>query len=67
MDICVVSHIIGNLMDDRFIRKIITCDEKWVYHHNPDATKQWLGAHKPAKASLKNRFGPKVMCICWNF
>jgi hypothetical protein len=28
--------------DHRFIRKIVTCDEKWIYLNNPDLQKQWL-------------------------
>ena len=29
---------IGNSMDDRFIRRIVICDEKWVCYRNPDAS-----------------------------
>ena len=56
-------------MDGRFIRRIVTCDEKWVYYRNPDASKQCLGTRQPAKVMVKkNRFGPKVMlCVWWNF
>ena len=44
----------GNPMDDRFIRRIVTCNKKWVYYRNPDASKQWLGPRHPAKVSVKN-------------
>ena len=60
VDIC--RQLIGNPEDNRFIRRIVPCYEKYVYYHNPDASKQWLGPRKPAKSSLKKiRFGPKVM------
>ena len=61
-------QLIGNLKDDRFIRRIATCDEKRVYCRNPDASKQWLNLSRPAKVIVKeNRFVPKVMCVQWNF
>jgi hypothetical protein len=28
--------------DHRFIKRIVTCDEKWIYLNNPDLQKQWL-------------------------
>jgi hypothetical protein len=28
--------------DHRFIKRIVTCDEKWIYLKNPDLQKQWL-------------------------
>ena len=53
---------------DRFIRRIVTCDEKWVNYRNPDASKQWFGPCQPAKDIVKNKFGPKViLCAWWNF
>jgi hypothetical protein len=30
------------LKDHRFIKRIVTCDEKWIYLNNPDLQKQWL-------------------------
>ena len=65
VDIC--HQLINNPMDVRFIRKIITCDEKWIYYSNPDTSKQWLSPLNLPKLSLKNQFGSKVMCVWWNF
>ena len=67
VDIC--HQLIGNPMDGRFIRRIVTCDEKWVYYHNPDALKQRLSPCQPDEAIVKkNWFVPKVMlCVWWNF
>jgi hypothetical protein len=30
------------LKDHRFIKRIVTCNEKWIYLNNPDLHKQWL-------------------------
>ena len=51
------------------MRRIFTCNEKWVYYHDPDASKQWLVPRQPAKVIFKKiRFSPKVMlCVWWNF
>ena len=38
VDICL--QLIGNPMDDRFIRRIFTYVEKWIYYRNPEASKQ---------------------------
>ena len=59
VDIC--RHLISNPMDDRFIRRIVTCDEKWVYYCSPDALKQWLGPHQRAKAIVKKSIN--VLCL----
>ena len=48
-----ISHLIGNTMDDIFFRRIVTCDEKWVYYRNPDTSKQWLSPRQPAKVIVK--------------
>ena len=41
-------------MDDRFISKIVTCEEKSVYYRNPNVSKQWLGPSQPVKIIVKN-------------
>ena len=51
VDIC--RQFIGNSMDDRFIRRIVTSEENWVYYRNPDASKEWLGLRQPAKVVVK--------------
>ena len=64
----ICQHILGNPMDDRFIKRIVTCDENWVYYRKFDASKQWLRPRQPAKIIVKrNQFGPKVMLWdSWN-
>ena len=65
----ICCQLIGNPMDDKFIRRIVTCDEKWVYYQNPNASKQWLSPRQLAKVIVKkNQFGSKVMfCVWYNF
>jgi hypothetical protein len=46
--------------DHRFIKRIATCDEKWIYLNNPDLQKQWL--HKgqlTVPVAKRQRFGKK--------
>ena len=68
VDIC--HLLISNPMDDRFIRRIVTCDEKWIYHRNPDALKKWLGSHQHAKVIVKKiDSAPKYLLVltCYSF
>ena len=38
-----MSKLLENPRDDRFIRRrIVTCDEKWIYFNNRDKQRQWL-------------------------
>ena len=62
VDIC--RQFIGNPMDDRFIRRIVTCDEKWVYYCNTDASKQWLDPLQPAKVIVKKNVLPQSNVVC---
>ena len=58
-----------NPNDERFLKRIVTCDEKWVYYRNPDTRKQWLDPGQPANPVVKQKsFDRKVMlCVWWNF
>ena len=40
-------------------------DEKYVYYCKPDASKQCLGTHQPAKVIIKKSVRPKVMLSVW--
>jgi [histone H3]-lysine36 N-dimethyltransferase SETMAR len=61
--------LLENPLDDRFIRQIVTCDEKWVYFSNPDKRNQWLNPGQVAEPVAKrDRFSRKVLlCVWWNF
>lgn len=58
-----------NPNDERFLKRIVTGDEKWVYYRNPDMRKQWLDPGQPANPVVKQKsFERKVMlCVWWNF
>ena len=40
VDTC--RQLLENPMDERWIKRVVTCDEKWVYFSNPDKENQWL-------------------------
>ena len=51
-------------MGDRFIRRIVTCDEKSINYRNLDATKQWLGPRQHAKVIVKKIARPQSNVVC---
>jgi histone-lysine N-methyltransferase SETMAR len=55
--------------DHCFIKRIITCDEKWIYLNNPDLQKQWLDKGLlPVLVAKREHFEKKVLlCIWWNY
>jgi hypothetical protein len=47
--------------DHCFIKRIITCEEKWIYLNNPDLQKQWLDKGQlPVPVAKRERFEKKV-------
>lgn len=68
VDIC--KQLLENPCDDRFWRRIITGDEKWIiFLRNPDKRRQWVPEGKKAKPVVRQvRFCQKVMLsVWWNF
>jgi histone-lysine N-methyltransferase SETMAR len=57
------------LKDHRFIKRIVTCDEKWIYLNNPDLQKQWLDKGQlPVPVGKRERFEKKaLLCVWWNY
>lgn len=55
--------------DERFMKTIVCCDEKWVYFRNPDLRNQWLSpGEPPIPVAKRNRFEHKVLlCVWWNY
>ena len=39
-DFC--KELLQITFDNRFIKRIVTCDGKWIYFRNPDTSNQWL-------------------------
>jgi hypothetical protein len=51
--------------DHCFIKRIVSCDEKWIYLNNPDLQKQWL--HKgqlPVPVAKRESFEKKKVLLC---
>jgi hypothetical protein len=50
----------------RFIKTIVTCDEKWIYLNNPDLQKQWLDKGQlPVPVAKREGFEKKVPLCVW--
>jgi hypothetical protein len=49
----------------RFIKRIVTCEEKWIYLNNPDLQKQWLDKGQlPVAVAKRERFETNVLlCV----
>lgn len=67
METC--QKLIANPFDHRFIRRIVTSDEKWVYLDNPNRHNQWLNRRQLSEQVPKReRFSKKLLlCVWWNF
>jgi [histone H3]-lysine36 N-dimethyltransferase SETMAR len=65
----ICKELLTNPQDQRFYRRIVTCDEKWIYLRNPNKSNQWLSRGQPAEPVVKRKsFETKVMlCVWWNY
>ena len=65
----ICKQLANGPFDNRFIKKLITCDEKWIYYNNPDTKYIWLDKNSPADQVPKmERFQKKVMLsVWWNY
>jgi hypothetical protein len=54
IDLC--RQLRQNALDARFYRRIITCDEKWIFFQNPDHANQWIIPGQPALPVPKKKF-----------
>ncbi|CAF1237776.1 unnamed protein product [Didymodactylos carnosus] len=63
------SQLLENPLDDRFWKRIVTSDEKWIFLVNHNRQKQWVPqGQDPPSVPRQDRFGKKVMiCVWWNF
>lgn len=52
----------------RFLHRIVTSDEKWIFFKNPKRMKSWVDPGEPATSSARpDRFGKKTMlCVWWD-
>lgn len=67
VEIC--KNLLNYPTDLRFYKKIVTCDEKWVYWRNPDTSGQWLSQGQTAfPVAGRGQFEKKSMlCVFWNY
>ena len=67
VDVC--RQLLTNPQDERFFKRIVTCDEKWIHFNNFNQQTQWLDPDQPAlPVPRRGRFDKKVMlCVWWNF
>jgi histone-lysine N-methyltransferase SETMAR len=67
VDIC--GQLLANLCDEHFFRRIVTCDEKWIFFRNPDTRGQWVfPGERSEPVAKRERFEHKVMlCVWWNY
>lgn len=67
VEIC--RNLLDNSTDDRFLKRIITVDEKCAFFVNPDMRKQWVpNSQPPRHVPKRNKFGRKVMLsVWWNY
>lgn len=65
----VCRQLLENPLDDRFWKRIVTSDEKWVYLVNHNRQKRWVPrGQNPPSVPRQDHFGTKVMiCVWWNF
>ena len=64
VEIC--RQLLENPLDDRFWKRIVTCDEKWVFLVNHDRSKRWvLRGQNPPPVARPNRFSKKIMISVW--
>ena len=63
VDIC--RQLLANPLDDRFFRRIVTCDEKRIFLRNPDTRRQWVFPGQGEPVAKRGRFEPKVMLCVW--
>ena len=63
------AELLRNPTDDRFWRRIITNDEKWILFRYPDTGKQLLRPGTEVQSVVqRGRFEVKTMlCVWWNF
>ena len=64
----VCKQLLQNPLDDRFWKRIVTCDEKWIFLRNPDKRNQWVSPGQEFAVAKQDRFGKKVMVsVWWNY
>ena len=59
----ICCQLLSNPVDEKFIKTIVTCDEKWASFCNPASQEQWIDRAQPCVKQY--RFKRKSMLYIW--
>ncbi|CAF3284141.1 unnamed protein product [Rotaria sp. Silwood2] len=64
----VCRQLLDNSLDDQSWKRILTCDEKWIFLVNRDRFRRWVPRDQnPPPVARQDLFGKKVtLCVWWN-
>ncbi|CAF2057187.1 unnamed protein product [Rotaria magnacalcarata] len=64
----VCRQLLDNPLNNRFWKRIVTCDEKWVFLVNRNRSRRWIPRDQnPPSVARPDHFAKKVMlCVWWN-
>jgi hypothetical protein len=49
-----------------FLKRLVTCDEKWIFYENVIRKRQWCGpGEAPKRTPKKNLHSKKLMIFVW--
>lgn len=64
--ISICKKLLDNPQDFRFLKRIVTSDEKWIYYRYSDNRKQWIDRGASALPVVRReRFEKKALLCCW--
>lgn len=64
----VCKQLLANPKDERFFKRVLTCDEKWILFFNPSKKNQWLDPGQLAVPTPRKDLHQKkvMLCVWWN-
>jgi histone-lysine N-methyltransferase SETMAR len=64
----VASSLLIRQLNDPFIDRIVSCDDKWILYDNRHRTGQWLDVDEPPKHFAKPEMHQKkvMVSVLWN-
>lgn len=64
--VSVCQELLNNPNDFRFIKRIVTADEKWIYYRYSDNRNQWINKGSSSHPVVRReRFEKKALLCCW--
>jgi len=60
----ICKELLANPQDQRFYKRIVTCDEKWIYLRNPNQSNQWLSPGQLAQPVVKRKSFETKEMLC---